>query len=51
MAGDAKGKAPEAWSPKRVGDPTEGVGAWMVAKATATTVSPFAQSHIDESRW
>lgn len=51
MAGDAKGKTPEAWSPKRVGDPTEGVGAWMVAKATATTVSLFAQSHIDESRW
>ena len=51
MAGDAKGEAPGAWTPKRVGDPTEGVGAWTVAKATATAVSPFAPSHTDENRW
>ena len=39
MAGDAKGEAPEAWFPKRVGGPTEKVGAWTVAKATATKLT------------
>ena len=51
MAGGAKGEAPEAWTPKRVWGPIEGVGAWTVAKATTTALSPFAPSHIDESRW
>ena len=51
MAGGAKGEAPEAWTPKRVWSPTEGVGAWTVAKATATALSPFAPSHTNESRW
>ena len=39
MAGGAKGEAPEAWTPKRVWGPTEGVGAWTVAKATATKLT------------
>ena len=42
MEGNAKSEAPEAWSPKRVGRPTERVGAWTVAEPTATEVSPLA---------
>ena len=37
-----RGEAPEAWSPKRVGGPTRGVGAWTVAMETVTTARPFA---------
>ena len=51
MAGDANGEAPEAWSPRQDGGPTEGVGAWTVAKATTTEVISFALSHTNESWW
>ena len=46
-----RGEAPEAWSPKHVGGPTKGLGAWTVAMETATTARPFAPSHIGENQW
>ena len=47
-----KGEAPtEAWSPKRVGGPTEGVGAWTVATETATKARLSIPSHTGGNRW
>ena len=52
LACNAKGLGTRGVAPgAKVGDPTEGVGAWTVAMETDATARGLCISHTDRSQW